>query len=656
MDGPPPGSFYDSRGRSVPLGKMVGSGGEGNVFEIGSANPKFVAKIYHKPLDEQKQEKLRVMVRGCNDTLKEISAWPVDLIHKGAPAGPICGFVMPRVFDCEPVHKVYGPTHRKQSFPEADWKFLVRTAKNLAAAFDAIHFYGYVIGDVNEGNILVDKHACVTLIDCDSFQVKTTADVYCCEVGVAQFTPPEILNGKDFKIQRSPSHDTFGLAVLIFQLLFMGRHPYSGVYSGREDMPIEKAIAEYRFAFSKNAKQKSISPPPNSVGLSIVPRDLAELFESAFTETGTSLGRPTANKWWNVLNALEKHLKSCTQDSCHKYYAGLSACPWCRLEIQSGVFLFLSRDAISKFDLTSEWRKIEVIKPPGPAPVIHPRNYPARPAALPPRLANALLFTRARQIVGAVTMIGCILLVLLGLTEDYWVASLVVIVAAILILFPGSESAEKARRKSVFENARYNWGLVEKKWIKDAGDEEFNAKLARLKAVRRNYETIEREYKTVLASMQHTARERQLESFLESCFIDGYNFLRIGANRKATLRSFGIETAADITRAALMRITELDEIHKEELLTWRQQMENKFRFNPTDSVEKTDIQPLIHKFQPRLKPLERELHLGPEALYAVQQKVLNNRARFQPITEKSARELAQARADYEVFSFPLSLP
>ncbi len=633
------------------MGKKIGSGGEGNVFEIVSSNQKYVAKIYHKPLDESKQEKLRVMVRGCNDTLKEISAWPVDLIFRGA-GGPVCGFVMPRVHECEPVHKVYGPTHRKQTFPEADWKFLVRTAKNLAAAFDAIHFYGYVIGDVNEGNILVDKHACVTLIDCDSFQVTTTADVYCCEVCVAQFTPPEILNGKDFQIQRSPGHDNFGLAVLIFQLLFMGRHPYSGVYSGREDMPIEKAIAEYRFAFGKNAHVKSIAPPPNAVGLSIVPGDLADLFEQAFTERGTTQGRPTANKWWNVLHILEKHLKTCTADTSHKYYAGLKICPWCRLEYQSGVFLFLSQDAVSKFDLPAEWNKIAAIKPPGPAPVIEPRNFPAQPTPLPPGLANSLAFTRIRQIAGAVMMIGCIAMALLSMAGDYLGVSLGLVIGAVLVLIPGREAAEKERRKTAFENARYNWSLVDRKWKKDAGDAEFVKKLNRLRAVRRNYEAIEREYKAVLASLQHTARERQLVTFLESCFIDGYNFLRIGADRKATLRSFGIETAADITRASLMRITQLDEIHKEELLTWRHQMEEKFRFDPSGGTARTDIQPLIHKFQPRLKPLERELHLGPEELYKMQQTILGNRARFRPMTEKSAKELAQAHADYDRFRFP----
>jgi DNA-binding helix-hairpin-helix protein with protein kinase domain len=181
---------------------------------------------------------------------------------------------------------VYGPTHRKEHFPHADWRFLVRTAKNLAAAFFVIHKFGYVIGDVNEGNILVNNEACVRLIDCDSFQVRTKERLYYCEVGVAQFTPPEIQNSKNFKMERTANHDNFGLAILFFQLLFFGRHPFSGVYGGKEDMPLDKAIAEFRFAYGKNSPLKSISPPPNSVGLSVVPHDVAGLFERAFSETG----------------------------------------------------------------------------------------------------------------------------------------------------------------------------------------------------------------------------------------------------------------------------------------------------------------------------------------------------------------------------------
>lgn len=158
--------FLDSAGTVIRLGKRIGSGGEGDVYEILPGHQNLVAKIYHKPLDDRKQQKLLLMARGCNEELQAISAWPTDLLRI-KPDGPVVGFLMPRIADCEPIHKAYGPTHRKEAFPHADWRFLIRTAKNLAAAFYVIHKFGYVIGDVNEGNILVDDKACVRLIDCD---------------------------------------------------------------------------------------------------------------------------------------------------------------------------------------------------------------------------------------------------------------------------------------------------------------------------------------------------------------------------------------------------------------------------------------------------------------------------------------------------------
>ena len=92
---------------------------------------------------------------------------------------------------------------------------------NCAAAFDAIHSKSHVIGDVNQGNVLVSQRGTVFLIDCDSFQVSAHGKLFLCEVGVPQFTPPE-LQGRNFRgIQRTANHDRFGLALIIFHLLFM---------------------------------------------------------------------------------------------------------------------------------------------------------------------------------------------------------------------------------------------------------------------------------------------------------------------------------------------------------------------------------------------------------------------------------------------------
>jgi hypothetical protein len=48
--------------------------------------------------------------------------------------------------------------------------------------------------------------------------------------------------------------------------------------------------------------------------------------------------------------------------------------------------------------------------------------------------------------------------------------------------------------------------------------------------------------------------------------------------------------------------------------------------------------------------VERELLIGIEKLHATQQKIFKNRVKFQPVIEKSARDLAKAHADLSVFT------
>jgi len=642
--------FLDSSGSRILLGKKIGSGGEGDVYELLNSHKDLVAKIYHKPLEAQKQEKLLLMARGCNDELKAISAWPTDVLH-AREGGPVVGFLMPKIADYEPVHKVYGPTHRKETFPHADWRFLVRTAKNLAAAFYVIHKFGYVIGDVNEGNILVNDTACVRLIDCDSFQVRANNNLYYCEVGVAQFTPPEIQNSKHFRMERIANHDNFGLAILIFQLLFFGRHPYSGVYSGKDDMPIEKAIAEFRFAYGKNSHLKSISPPPNSVGLSVVPSQVAGLFETAFAEIGARYaGRPDAGDWWDALESLEKRMRQCSADSVHSYYSGLSACPWCRLEESSGLLLFLSADRITKIDLRREWQKVDAIAPPGPIPQINPDNFPHRPVPLPRAVERSLDFRKVRQIVGMAIIAGCIVMVLGEMITDYLAILPVAIIVAVLFLYPGEAAGEKRRRKANLDSARYMWDLWNKKWIAEAGDSAFLTQLNQLRELRWKFESIDRGYRTGLLSLERSMKDRQKKKFLERCSIDDCTIPRIGAGLKISLKTAGIKTAADITRNTLFGIPQLDNNLINDLLAWRDKMERNFLFDPTKGIERSDVQALIHKYQPMMKPVERDLKLGILKLHRIQEDITKKRLSLRPAFEKRARELAQAEADFEVFS------
>ena len=330
--------FYDHERNPILLGEELGRGGEGSVYTI-EGDTTNVSKIYHKPVDNEKAEKLQLMVGNSRD-LANFTAWPSTTLHD-QPGGKIKGFVMPRVSGHHEVHELYGPAHRKLHFPRADWSFLIQAARNIAAAFQVIHTYGHTVGDVNQSGILISQNALCRLIDTDSFQIRLGNRFYFCEVGTPHFTPPE-LQGKSFRgVLRNENHDNFGLAVIIFQLLFMGRHPFAGRYFGSGDMPIEKAIQEYRFSFSSRASTKKVAPPPNTLDLSVCTSSIAQLFETAFSEEGSHQeNRPKAQEWTNKLDGLLSELCNCKQNPIHKYHRSLSSCPWCRLENLSGTTYF----------------------------------------------------------------------------------------------------------------------------------------------------------------------------------------------------------------------------------------------------------------------------------------------------------------------------
>jgi TonB family protein len=383
--------FHTSRSDVVRLGRRIGSGAEGEVYEI-QDQIDLVAKVYHQPPPPEKAEKLVLLSRLGNERLFNLSAWPVTTLLD-APGGQVVGFVMKKISQAEEVHALHSPKSRLQKFPEASWAFLIHAAANIARAVGAIHENGLVIGDVNPKNILVTRKATAYLLDVDSFQITVDGKTYRCEGGFPEYTPPE-LQGVAFRdVDRRRGHDCFGLAVVIFQLLFMGRHPYSGRYLGAGEMPLERAIRESRFAYGEDAEAREMRCPPGTLTLDSVPQALVDLFRRAFLTTD----RPQPGEWIEQLGALAKALNKCDLHSRHYYYSDLRECPWCGIETHARVrlFNFLLPEKDSRrghFRLDEIWKEIAVVEAPG-APLIQWDKILKAPSPS----AEAAAFARVRN-------------------------------------------------------------------------------------------------------------------------------------------------------------------------------------------------------------------------------------------------------------------
>jgi DNA-binding helix-hairpin-helix protein with protein kinase domain len=640
-------NLFFADGKPCNLGRRLGIGGEGAVFELHPSGQSVVAKVYKRPIKAEKQKKLICMARERDDALMQVAAWPVGSLHDGRN-GPVCGFVMPKVSGFADIHKLYGPSHRKQFFPNADWAFLVNASRNLAAAFDVIHAHGHVVADVNQGNVVVAANSVVKLIDCDSFQITVAGNRYLCEVGVAHFTPPELQNVKSFRAaERTQNHDNFGLALLCFHLLFMGRHPFSGVYSGREDMPIERAIREFRFAFGKNASLKGMKPPPESIGLDVVSPAVALLFERAFSEAGVQPGgRPKAGDWLQAFEQLKSQIRTCQVESVHKYYGGLNSCPWCSLERKSGVLFFIGvigvTPGVGAFNLSQVWQRILAVPSPGEAPHIRPDSFSPSPSPLPPKLRYAKIWGVVRKVAAVGIVIWC-------LSSFPGVIIFVLIFAAILFFWHVDDSADRRARQDAARVAETKWDETLRRWNFEAGDAAFRQKLQEATKMKSKYENLNNEYSKEKQKLQAAVMERQLHKFLDTFFIHDHSIPKIGAGRKATLASFGVETAADVEPGKILRISGFGPGLTNELVQWRKRLEPKFRFDPSKGVDPADIAALNQKFRQERTQMEGALLATPETLNKARGQTLLRREAIRSQIEDVAKALAQARADLSVF-------
>ena len=326
-------------------------GGEAYLYAV-PGHDGIVAKIYHKPTEEMAAKLAAMIANPPDDPMAARGhasiAWPIERLFSNEGERFFAGFIMPRVLNTFSIFEFYNPRTRREKCPLFHYRYLIRTARNLAAAFRALHLRGYMVGDVNESNILVSETALVTLVDTDSFQVPAPGRSYRCPVGKPEFTPPELQNVHFCDVDRTPVHDAFGLGVLIFLLLMEGTHPYAGRYMGDgEPAALADRIAAgyYPYGIGLNIPYE---PMPSAPPVGLLHPGLRALMRRCFENGQTHPdSRPNAAEWVQALDTAENNLRMCRINPQHFFRVGFGVCPWCeRTKRLGGWDPFPSREAV----------------------------------------------------------------------------------------------------------------------------------------------------------------------------------------------------------------------------------------------------------------------------------------------------------------------
>ena len=222
--------FVDEAGNPIVPGQMLGEGGEGRVYRVdGQSNS--VMKIWRPGKTPQDAEvKIRYLTGNpVKPDPREtwLITWPEHLVKEN---GVTVGYTMPMLDPSwEPIVKYYNLKAAEATEAEQGRELRiddrVRMARNVVLSFRAVHQAGYVIGDVNEKNVEVNRQNDIALVDCDSygFTDSATGRTFSNNMGRPEFQAPEAQGNFE---NRTQDQDLFGLGVIIF-LLLTGYHPHT---------------------------------------------------------------------------------------------------------------------------------------------------------------------------------------------------------------------------------------------------------------------------------------------------------------------------------------------------------------------------------------------------------------------------------------------
>ena len=249
----------DGAERRCTLGKSLGEGGEGTIYV--TAEPDVVAKVYfdHQRTRER-MEKLQAMLR--SDPHIPGLCWPTAMLYAGD--GAWVGYLMPKAQGKELARTVFHPGRNNIVLTKQGWtrRSLAEIAANVAAVFARIHAQGILMGDVNPRNFLVTQDCAVSLVDCDSYQFGG----YRCPVGTPLYTPPEVHrqmrteDREDYGYERTVENERYSLAVLLFEILMLGKPPYESRNTNNADVVQAIIAGDFPYPYhSDDEDQKAAS-------------------------------------------------------------------------------------------------------------------------------------------------------------------------------------------------------------------------------------------------------------------------------------------------------------------------------------------------------------------------------------------------------------
>lgn len=289
------------------IGKFLGSGAQGEVFEATLNDIKYAIKWYYPraACDLQKQQIEYLTAIGPPN---RHFLWPLEVLTVPGIQG--FGYVM--------------NLRKKNHYPlvdvmkrkiEPSFKSLIKASLILIESFEMLHNKGLSYRDISFGNVFIEPVTGDILI-CDNDNITYDKDGLKNVLGTPRFMAPEIVRGENYPDIDS---DRFSLGILLFYM-FMLHHPFEGKLEDNIkcfDLPAMKKLYGENPIFifhPMNTSNRPVMPRHQNaiVFWKLYPKFFQDMFTKLFTlGVYDKKARPREYEWKLALQRLLDNMVYC---------------------------------------------------------------------------------------------------------------------------------------------------------------------------------------------------------------------------------------------------------------------------------------------------------------------------------------------------------
>jgi DNA-binding helix-hairpin-helix protein with protein kinase domain len=308
--------------RECRVGRLLGEGGEGQVFEVTLADGEttYALKWYYP-------EQATSARRAALTTLIDIGPpddrflWPIDLAYQDGSSD--FGYLMA----LRPA-RFHGLGDYLARTVDAEFRELALAAIHLADCFLQLHAKGLCYRDISYANVFFDPARGDVLI-CDNDNVGIDGEPTLI-MGTPYFMAPEVVRRDAMP---SASTDRFSLAVLLFYI-FMLDHPLLGNAESDDPALLDLFGVKPTFIFDPDDDSNRPAEDQHRNALlfwPIYPEWIRSLFVRSFTKglTDPINGRVRESEWRRALARLRDAVVPCRACATQNFYDPLRQGEWC---------------------------------------------------------------------------------------------------------------------------------------------------------------------------------------------------------------------------------------------------------------------------------------------------------------------------------------